>query len=133
MDPPDTTLCQLHWNRVSAETQWNLLPPPLLLFMPPPSRDRRERLRRNGEEKKSEEFKYSTCACTFSLCVYVCNLQETSPARSARAERPTGILLSICSCLSLSFTSCLSSLVSVYSLWLQRGTVIQEDIISCQH
>lgn len=132
MDPPDTSLCQLHWNRVSAETQWNLLPPPVLLFMPPPSRDRRERLRRNGEEKKAKNLN-TVHVPAFSACVYVCNLQETSPARRARAERPTGILLSICSCLSLSFTSCLSSLVSVYSLWLQRGTVIQEDIISCQH
>ena len=74
-----------------------------------------------------------TCVC---VCVCVCNhLQRTSQAQTERRSwnRPTGILSSIRFHLPLLFPSCLSSLVSVFSLWLQQGTAIQEDIISRQH
>lgn len=131
MDPPDTRLCQLDWNRGSAETQWNLssssychLPPEML----------RQETASRKEVTKKEEMKHNTYACTFILCVCVCNpLQVTSPTRTGTPACLTGIFMCICFCLSLSFTSCLPSLVFVSTLWLQQGTVIQEDIISCQH
>lgn len=92
MDLPDTSLCQLERNR----GLWPGTKEPILLLT--------TSLLQKKKKKKHTMF----------VPLYVCKSSSENFPSSGRESRylPTCTFISICSCLPLSFSSCLSSLVS---------------------